>query len=68
MVSLFNQKLVNVCFGSLALLCYETLEQVIFDFDLKAKTFRFVVREELGTNQQELEKLIVDDGYVYQKP
>jgi hypothetical protein len=47
MASLFAQKLVNVGFGTLALLGLESFEQAIFDFDLKAKTFTFVVRDEL---------------------
>jgi hypothetical protein len=68
MASLFSQKLINVCFGSLALLGLEKFDQVIFDFDLKDKTFTFVVREELNTDKEHLRELIVNDGYVFQKP
>lgn len=55
-------------FGTLALLGLESFEQAIFDFDLKAKTFTFVVRDELSTKLEELRKIIVNDGYVFQKP
>ena len=57
-----------MCFGSLALLGLEIYDQAIIDFDLKDKTFTFVVRDELSTKLDELRKLIVNDGYVFQKP
>ena len=57
-----------MCFGSLALLGLEIFDQAIIDFDLKDKTFTFVVRDELSTKLDELRKLIVNDGYVFQKP
>lgn len=68
MASLYQQKLVNVCIGSHALLGFDLFEQAIVDFDLEAKTFTYVVREELKTEIADLQKLIVDDGLVYQKP
>jgi hypothetical protein len=43
MASLFNEKIVNVCFGSLVLLGFEAFEQAIIDFNLEEKTFTFVV-------------------------
>ena len=52
-------------FGTLALLGLESFEQAIFDFDLKAKTFTFVVRDELQTKVEELRKIIVNDGFVF---
>jgi hypothetical protein len=44
----FKDLIINVCFGSPALLAYEAIDQAITTFDLEQQTFTFMDRGDTG--------------------
>lgn len=57
--------MINVCFGSPALLGYEAIDQAITSFDLEAGTFAFMDRSDCGLTLAQVRSQLVEGGLVY---
>lgn len=65
LASFFLNEMLNVCFGSKALLGYEVIDQAIVAIDLKNEKFKFVDRNDAKQNLNEVREKIVEEGLMY---
>lgn len=61
----FKDLMINVCFGSPALLGYEAIDQAITSFDLEASSFTFMDRGDSGLTLAQVRSQLVEGGLVY---
>lgn len=61
----FKDLMINVCFGSVALLGFEVIDQAITSFDLEKETFSFVDRADAGLDLKDVREKIIEAGCFY---
>ena len=65
LASFFLNEMLNVCFGSRALLGYEVIDQAIIGIDMKNEKFKFIDRNDTKLSLSEIREKIVEEGLLY---